>query len=75
MRWTWGLISLVAVVLASGCGSTSDDTTHSGAAGFTTRIDNPYWPMAPGSRWVSREREGGYTYRVVVTVTPRTKSM
>lgn len=22
---------------------------------FTTDIDNPYWPMRPGSRWVYRE--------------------
>ena len=21
-------------------------------AQFTTRIDNPYWPMSPGSKWV-----------------------
>lgn len=36
-------------------------------------IDNPYWPMAPGTRWVSRERDGKTTYRVVVRVTDRTK--
>ena len=43
-------------------------------ANFTTRIDNPYWPMRPGSRWVYREtdREGA-KQRVVVTVTNRTK--
>jgi hypothetical protein len=41
---------------------------------FTTEIDNPYWPMAVGSRWVYRETEpGGAEQRVVVTVTPRTK--
>ena len=43
-------------------------------ADFTTRIDNPYWPMAPGSRWVYRETDTeGTKQRVVVTVTPRTK--
>ena len=43
-------------------------------ADFTTRIDNPYWPMRPGSRWVYREfHPGGTTERVVVTVTNRTK--
>ena len=43
-------------------------------ADFTTRIDNPYWPMRPGSRRVYRETdaEGGRS-RVVVTVTHRTK--
>lgn len=43
-------------------------------AEFTTEIDNPYWPMTPGTRWVYRETdpEGG-RLRVVVTVTNRTK--
>lgn len=43
-------------------------------AGFTTRIDNPYWPMRPGSRWVYRETDPeGTKQRVVVTVTAKTK--
>jgi hypothetical protein len=32
-------------------------------------IDNPYWPMTPGSRWVYREG----AQRIVVTATHRTK--
>lgn len=41
---------------------------------FTTRIDNPYWPMRPGSRWVYREADSrGAVQRVVVTVTDKTK--
>jgi hypothetical protein len=45
-------------------------------AEFSTRIDNPYWPMRPGTRWVSRESEpGGPFHRIVVTVTHRTKTM
>jgi hypothetical protein len=41
---------------------------------FTTRIDNPYMPMRPGSRWVFRETEtGSPAQRVVVRVTRRTK--
>ena len=43
-------------------------------ADFTTRIDNLYWPMKPGSRWVYRETDPeGAKLRVVVTVTPKTK--
>ena len=42
-------------------------------ADFTTIIDNPYFPLRPGSRSVSREVENGVLQRVVVTVTPRTK--
>jgi hypothetical protein len=41
---------------------------------FTTKIDNPYLPMTPGSRWIYRESDGhGTVQRVVVTVTKRTK--
>jgi hypothetical protein len=41
---------------------------------FTTDIDNPYWPMKPGSRWVYRETDSeGARQRVEVTVTNRTK--
>src|SRR5919109_1583143 len=37
-------------------------------------IDNPYWPMHVGSRWVYRETDThGANQRIVVTVTDRTK--
>jgi hypothetical protein len=40
---------------------------------FTTRIDNPFWPMAPGTRWVYRDIDAaGSGRRVEVTVTDRT---
>jgi hypothetical protein len=43
---------------------------------FTTTIDNPYWPMKPGSRWVYRETDGkGGKARVEVTVTSRVKTV
>jgi hypothetical protein len=43
-------------------------------ADFTIRIDNPYLPMRPGSRWVYRETDtDGTVQRVVVKVTRRTK--
>ena len=45
-------------------------------ADFTTKIDNPYWPMSPGSRWVYRETDTtGTREKVVVTVTDRTKTI
>jgi hypothetical protein len=42
-------------------------------ADFTTRIDNPYWPMSPGDRWVYKETDKGTRYDVEVTVTDRTR--
>jgi hypothetical protein len=45
-------------------------------ADFTNRIDNPYWPMTPGSRWVYRETDSeGAEQRVEVTVTRKTKKI
>jgi hypothetical protein len=43
---------------------------------FLDTIDNPYWPMTPGSRWVYRETDAdGTVQRVVVTVTDSTKTI
>jgi hypothetical protein len=50
------------------------EAVHLNPAAFTTNIDNPYWPMQPGSRWVYRETDPeGARQRVVVTVTDQTK--
>jgi hypothetical protein len=45
-------------------------------AEFTTEIDNPYWPMEPGTRWTYLELdpEGG-ELTVEVTVTSETKTI
>ncbi|MGH3342446.1 MAG: hypothetical protein ACRDPK_06085 [Carbonactinosporaceae bacterium] len=52
------------------------EPTHLDPADFTTRIDNPYWPMAPGSRWVYRESDlAGGVQRVEVTVTDKTRKI
>jgi hypothetical protein len=79
---------VLAAILLTGCGDTrapSQGTTPDGRlprgdeavrldpADFTTRIDNPYLPMTPGSRWVYRDVEGGEVHRVVITVTSQTK--
>jgi hypothetical protein len=72
------------VLLLTGCGGGSDSASRGlpqgsepvelDPADFTTRIDNPYWPLRPGSRWVYRETDGkGGIQRVEVTVTNRTK--
>ena len=83
MTRTLALIT-AAVLLLTGCGggSTSSsaqlpqgsETVELDPDDFTTDIDNPYWPMSPGSRWVYRETDGqGGVQRVDVTVTNQTK--
>jgi hypothetical protein len=81
--------ALALLLLGAGCGSTGagasggDGELPQGSeavtldpADFSTRIDNRYWPMAPGSRWVYREERGGGRFqRVTVTVTDRTKKV
>ena len=74
-----------AVLLLTACdggssSSSSDlpqgsETVELDPGDFTTDIDNPYWPMSPGSRWVYREASGDEVQRVVVTVTDRTKTI
>jgi hypothetical protein len=52
------------------------EPVHLNPAHFTTKIDNPYWPMRPGSRWVYRETDPeGTNQRVVITVTRKTKKI
>ncbi|MGH8828922.1 MAG: hypothetical protein ACRDVZ_15245 [Jiangellaceae bacterium] len=51
-----------------------DDPVTLDPAQFTTEIDNPYWPMSPGTRWTYRETDGeGNVQEVVVVVTDQTK--
>jgi hypothetical protein len=75
-----------AVVLLAACGGGSKSSAGSqlptgsepaelDPADFTTEIDNAYWPMSPGSRWVYREVENGDVQRVTVNVTDRTKTI
>jgi hypothetical protein len=89
MRRLFATVAALSLVPA-GCGSDEDGKPAAASRGLpegsepvkldpadlTTRIDNPYWPMAPGSRWTYRETDPqGNVQRVVVTVTNRTKKV
>jgi hypothetical protein len=81
-RW---IAAVVAAIALAGCSDGSKPSSESSAlpqgteavkldpSEFTTEIDNPYWPMQPGSRWVYREVENGELRRVDAIVTGRTK--
>ena len=59
------LLTALAIAAALPHGS---EPVNLNPADFTTKIDNPYWPMKPGSRWVYRETDSeGAKQRVVVT--------
>ena len=79
-------LAALAAFPVAGCGSEEGDDEQGqklpqgsekvdlNPADFTTDIDNPYWPMKPGSRWIYRETDSeGAEQRVKVTVTDRTK--
>ncbi len=52
------------------------DPVNLDPADFTTNIDNPYWPMSPGSKWVYRETDTtGTRQEVVIEVTKKTKTI
>jgi hypothetical protein len=51
------------------------EPAHLDPAELTSRIDHPYWPMRPGSRWVYREAGAGGSRRIEVTVTNRTRTV
>ncbi len=89
MRIATFCLALLASLFLTACGGNGDGGGGESAAGgslpqgaepvdlnpadFSVEIDNPYWPMRPGSRWVYRESGEGGVQRVVVTVPRETK--
>ncbi len=70
------------LLVATGCGARSDALPQAGEqveldpAAFTTEITNPWFPLAPGTRWTYRETtEDGETADVVVTATSVTREI
>lgn len=80
MRASLPLILVLLPILAVACGGSAgglpqgSERVELDPAGFVSAIDNPYWPMQPGSRWVFRETgSGGGEQRVEITVTGETR--
>ena len=89
-RLTMAVVSILAAMAIAACGDDSSSDEPSAAselpqgsepvdldpADFTSEIDNPYWPMSVGSRWVYEETDlEGTVQEVVVTVTDKTKQI
>jgi hypothetical protein len=83
-----GALVAAVALLAAGCGGgsggasaaadlpTGSEPVALDPADFTTEIDNPYWPMTPGTRWTYRELdERGEHQTVVTTITTATKKL
>ena len=81
------IVAVAAAVGCGSDGSSSPDASAEASADLpqgadhvsldpaelTTEIDNPWWPMRPGSKWVYDEVEDGERLSVEVTVTDETK--
>jgi hypothetical protein len=74
----------LALTTLSGCSTQSptgtlpqgDDPVTLDPAAFSATIDNPYWPMTPGTRWTYRETDPeGDELIVVVVVTFDTRKI
>jgi hypothetical protein len=81
-----GPIAAFAIAACGGDGDSGSDSNRGlpqgsepsklDPADFTTNIDNPYWPMSVGSRWVFSETDTkGTKEKVVITVTGKTKKI
>ena len=68
MRKAMAALGLVAILVA-GCGSGSSRTR------FSARVDNPWFPLRPGTVYVYRGVKDGKTARDVVTVTHGIKTI
>jgi hypothetical protein len=84
--WRYAVVpAVLAALLVTGCaGSSSTSTTKRSKRPYEPRIrpadfggpvDNPYFPLVPGSRWIYEGTQGNGTERTVVEVTRDTKAI
>src|SRR5712691_9659724 len=66
------LLSATLVALAAGLG-VGDAASTPNPSNFRARVDNPWFPLKPGTVYVYRGVKDGQPSRDVVTVTHRTK--
>jgi hypothetical protein len=82
MRRSIAVLALLCLLLVA-CGGDGDGSLPQGGESvelnpddFVQQIDNQYWPMSPGSRWVFTESDfEGNEQRIEITVTDRKKTI
>jgi hypothetical protein len=65
--------SAVAALVCVACGSAGGGTAPVTQTTFVTRVDNPWFPLKPGTTFVYKGGKDGRRGRDVVTVTNRTR--
>ena len=63
----------VLVLVVAGCGDKRNDRVEPAAARFTANVDNPWFPLRPGTTFVYQGVKDGKPARDVYAVTSRTK--
>ncbi len=85
----WGVLVAAVLVLAAGLGGIASGMTggatgaqqqeayapHINPSHFTTKIDNKYFPLKPGTTFVYQGKSGGNQERDVMSVTHSTKQV
>jgi hypothetical protein len=83
--WRYAAVpAALAAFLVTGCGGSSSTSTERSKrpyeprirpGDFGGRVENPYFPLIPGSRWVYEGKHWDGTERPVVEVTLDTKAI
>jgi hypothetical protein len=80
MKSTFIVTAMAFILVACGGSGSSvsalpqgSETVRLNPADFVSRIDHPYWPMSPGSKWVFTEPDS--RERIEITVTDRKKTI
>jgi hypothetical protein len=68
-------ILLLTALIAAALGTVQPGNAGSSGPRFSARIDNPWFPLKPGTTLVYRGLKDGQPSRDVVTVTDRTKTI